>query len=877
MLPIVIALVGLVALGTIQVRNALIEADDADRAQVLATLAGSTSSLVQELQREANETLAYVQRSGASLAAGGVGKPLLDSQKARTDQTLEKFMTAGESAENAAPDLRGAVTSARSSLLQLETARTEAIAADLNSRTSGLNEYNKIAVQILLVADKLPDQIANPKLAAQARATAAIATAKQFTAHELILVRDILAEGKYNPTKLAEVADVVGQTTERIGEFYRYADPGIRFNYDQIAQTIDFDNVTKYRMTVLKGIDSSEVAWKEIAPEAWTVAMSNTLLRLYYVELDVTTWMETSASELTISAQQRALATGSIALGVTTVTLTIAILFAVRTSRRLRVLRRNALTVADESLPGAVADVAAAGNSDEVGRRLRLAMESAPMSRANRNDDEIGQVAVAFDAVHEQALRLAADQSLLRLDVEALFIALARRGQSLVQRQLRLLDEFEEAETDPDVLARLFALDHLAARMRRNEENLLVLAGGDPGRRYTTPEPVASVVRAAAGEIEDYTRVEIDGAGDVPITAHSVGDLVHLLAELLENAAVFSPPTSQVRVTVRRSVNDLAISIADEGIGMPPEQLEAANERLREPSALTSATAGTMGLLVVARLAARRDIEVQLHSTAGKGTLAMVRVPDAMIATDRSVDTFDDRPPLGAGLGRDPLPPRASRPMPIAGRPPAAVVDNGQRPRAIAAAPEPRPVVIPERRPTPVTDQRVPRPRGADERPPTQNVGANGALGTDIVPTGWFRPTTGSGDTPALPPGSLEWRSGPSDTAYAQVQRVLAEPAAEAAPATTGGLPQRRPGARLLPGSIDDSLPANGRGRKVPTAAEITGSIDPDEIRARLSGLASGTAAGREDEPVSGRVPSSSTMQLRSNNPQSHSRRTDQR
>lgn len=875
MLPIVIALVGLVALGTIQVRNALIEADDADRAQVLATLAGSTSSLVQELQREASETLAYVQRSGPSLAAGGVGKPLLESQRLRTDQALEKFRSAGEAAQSAAPDLRGAVTSANSSLLQLETARTESIAGELNSRASGLDSYNKIGEQILVVADKLPDQIVNPKLAAQARATAAIATAKQFTAHELILVRDILDEGKYNPTKLALVADVVGQTKERIGEFYRYADPGIRFNYDQIAQTVDYDNVDRFQQTILKGLDADEVAWKEIAPESWTVAMSNLLLRLYYVELDVTTWMESSASELTISAQQRALATGSIALGVTTVTLTIAILFAVRTSRRLRVLRRNALTVADESLPGAVADVAGAGNSDEVGRRLRTAMDAAPMARAGRNDDEIGQVAVAFDAVHEQALRLAADQSLLRLDVEALFIALARRGQSLVQRQLRLLDEFEEAETDPDVLARLFALDHLAARMRRNEENLLVLAGGDPGRRYTTPEPVASVIRAAAGEIEDYTRVEIDGAGDVPITAHSVGDLVHLLAELLENAAVFSPPTSQVRVTVRRSVNDLAISIADEGIGMPPEQLDAANERLREPSALTSATAGTMGLLVVARLAARRDIEVQLHSTAGKGTLAMVRVPDAMISTDRTLDTYEDpRPPLGADPRRE-LPPRQSRPMPIAGRPPTAAVDNGQRPRAIAAAPEPRPVVTPDRRPTSPADQRVPRPRTGDERPA-------GPLGTDIVPTGWFRPSTGSGDSPSLPPGSLEWRSGPSDTAYAQVQRVLAEPAAEPAAATTGGLPQRRPGARLLPGSIDASVPAGGRGsRQVPTAAEITGSIDPDEIRARLSGLASGTAAGREDEAGlgqnSGRVPSSSTMQLRSNNPQSHSRRTDQR
>ncbi|WP_285661343.1 sensor histidine kinase [Actinorhabdospora filicis] len=863
MLPIVIALVGLVALGTIQVRNALVEASDADRAEVLANLAGKTSSVVQELQREANETLAFNQRNG-------VGKPLLDAQRARTDKAITDFKSAGERASTAAPDLRGSLTSAQSGLLQLDTARGDAISTESNSRTSGLDSYNKIAVQILRVADALPDQIANPDLAGQARATAAIATAKQFTAHELVLVRDILARGEYNPGKLSVIADVIGQTTGRISEFYRYAHPVIRTTYDTIADSVDWRTVQEYQQTILKGLDPGEVAWKAISTESWTVAMSNTLLRLYYVELDVTSWMEDSANELTVSAEQRAIATGAIALGVTVVTLTIAIMFAVRTSRRLRRLRSNALTVADQSLPGAVADVAAAGNSDEVGRRLRDAMEAAPMAHG-RTDDEIGQVAVAFDAVHEQALRLAADQSLLRLDVEALFIALARRGQSLVQRQLRLLDEFEEAETDPDVLARLFALDHLAARMRRNEENLLVLAGGDPGRRYTSPEPVASVIRAAAGEIEDYTRVEIEGAGDVPISAHAVGDLVHLLAELLENAAVFSPPTSQVRVTIRRSVNDLAISIADEGIGMPAEQLESANERLREPSALTSATAGTMGLLVVARLAARRDIEVQLHSTAGKGTLAMVRVPDSMIAAGRSImdDDFDalPEPPTATAV---PLPAR-NRPMPVAGRPPGKVTDAGGRPRAIAAAPEPRPVVVPERRPA-----AAPEPAPFQPTLPRQRVSEPIAMSDKpaIVPmAGWFRPTTGSGDMPSVAPGALEWRATPGDSAYAQVQKVLAEPAPATAAAATGGLPQRRPGARLLPGSIDEHLPTGPR--VVASAAEITGGIDPDEIRARLSGLASGTAAGREDDPIGGRF-ASSTTQLR-NNPHPPSRRTDQR
>ena len=184
--------------------------------------------------------------------------------------------------------------------------------------------------------------------------------------------------------------------------------------------------------------------------------------------------------------------------------------------------------------------------------------------------DEIGELATAFGAVHRQALRLAADQALPRMEVQAMFVALSRRGQTLVQRQIHLIDEFGRDEADPDALARLFALDHLAARMRRNEENLLVLAGGEPGRWITRPVAIVDLVRAAAQEIEEYRRVEVGEVPDHAIGANVAGDVIHLLAELLENATSYSPPSTMVRVAARRTVEGLVIRVRDNGIGMPP-------------------------------------------------------------------------------------------------------------------------------------------------------------------------------------------------------------------------------------------------------------------------------------------------------------------
>jgi signal transduction histidine kinase len=395
-----------------------------------------------------------------------------------------------------------------------------------------------------------------------------------------------------------------------------------------------------------------------IDPEAWYVAQSHAMRLLSTVEASVAQELETIAT-----ARLAAAVRGGVMIGAGTtavlVALAAAMVVVLRTSRRLLYLRQEALAVANGRLPEAITHVANARDPKAVRQAELSAAENTARLLGNGRLDEVGHVAAAFAEVHRQALRQAADQALLRLDVSAILVALSRRGQLLVDRQLRLLDNFERAEADPDTLSRLFAIDHLAARMRRNAENLLVVGGGGPGRTFARPEMVLDVIRAAAAEIEEFRRVLTVDVPDTAVVAPAVGDLVHLLAELMENATTFAAPESPVTVTARRAADGLLIYIYDKGPGMHPDRLAEANRRLSEPDALT----GTMGLLVVARLAARHGVTVGLHSAAAEGTAATVRLPANLLvpaATLRS-RLAGVRPAPGAGVDAGHEPARLAR------------------------------------------------------------------------------------------------------------------------------------------------------------------------------------------------------------------------
>ena len=287
--------------------------------------------------------------------------------------------------------------------------------------------------------------------------------------------------------------------------------------------------------------------------------------------------------------------------------------------RSLRRLQDTATKVAQDRLPELVKQLSETDPQD---------VDTSVESVGVHSRDEIGQVAAAFDDVHREAVRLAAEQALLRGNVNAMFTNLSRRSQGLIQRQLSLISELESREADPDQLSSLFKLDHLATRMRRNGENLLVLAGEEPGRRWTRPVPLVDVLRAAASEVEQYERIELASVPATEVAGRVVNDLVHLLAELLENATSFSSPQTKVRVTGHALPDGrVLVEIHDTGIGLSPEDLAAINERLASPPTVDVSVSRRMGLFVVGRLSLRHGIRIQLRPSDSGGTTALVMLP----------------------------------------------------------------------------------------------------------------------------------------------------------------------------------------------------------------------------------------------------------
>jgi len=290
--------------------------------------------------------------------------------------------------------------------------------------------------------------------------------------------------------------------------------------------------------------------------------------------------------------------------------------------RPLRSLRRTAHDIADRQLPALVEQVQHVESDEEL---------PAVPSVELHTDDEIEDVAEAFNVVRATAVQLAAEQARSRRNVSRMFVSLGRRNQGLLSRQLEFIDRLESEESNPELLDNLFRLDHLATRMRRNAESLLVLAGEQPSRRWSEPVSLTDVVRGAVAEVEDYQRVNLEGVEEAKLAGSAVGDVAHLLAELIENATHFSPPDSTVLVLGRRVTDGYALAIVDDGVGMTPEQLHAANQRIETSPQIERVPSSYLGLFVVGRLAARHGIKVRLVESTTEGVTAKVLLPPSLV------------------------------------------------------------------------------------------------------------------------------------------------------------------------------------------------------------------------------------------------------
>jgi signal transduction histidine kinase len=698
LVPVLIATVGVLALGVAQTGDALAVAGNADRASDLARASGQIVTLVHEIGQEFVLTDSAL-RQHKSLT-------ILDEPRQRTNDARENVEDAVATVRLSVPSLGGLCDEVERSLQALEDTRAQApTLADGSAEL--LAFYDAILKSLIRLADAIPAQMSDTHLIDLSRSLALVAGIDRLSGLELDAIDRALTIKALPRGAARGLAGLVGEENA-LEDALTNLSPANDL-YSQKMGTSEVSIAGSIRQSVL---DAQEDASAISDPKTWYAAQTAKLTQLASLRLELTSTLVRDADALGTASRNRVLLIAGVTGLTVALTLVTATVLAVRTSRRLRRTRYAALTAARIELPSAIANVIASRDASMV--RAALGASSSRIdAMLAAGPDEIGELASAFGAVHRQALRLAADQALLRMEVQAMFVALSRRGQTLVQRQIHLIDEFGREEADPDALSRLFALDHLAARMRRNEENLLVLAGGEPGRWITRPVAAVDLVRASAQEIEEYRRVEILQAPDIAVAAHVAGDAIHLLAELMENATSFSPPTTPVRVAARRGVDGLTITIVDAGIGMPDAKLAEANERLARPSALTSSLVGTMGLLVVARLAERHRIQVRLSSIPAGGTTASVTLPDRVLG------------PIGRDM-LEPAPwmrdPARARELPVA-EAAATTLPASLQVEAIPEAddhtgpngvPQPRLPMPGERRPVEVTSAGLPRRPGSD-------------------------------------------------------------------------------------------------------------------------------------------------------------------
>ena len=455
----------------------------------------------------------------------------------------------------------------------------------------------------------------------------------------------------------------------------------------------------------------------QLNPDNWKADMTLTLRDTRTVTNDLTSRITSRANSLRSDATTSLLVTGLVTLLLLALVVMVSTIVARSLIRPLRKLRTDALDVAGHRLPEMVRRLSQSEGADE-------GVEIEPIGVTST--DEIGEVARAFDQVHREAVRLAADEAMLRGNLNAMFINLSRRSQSLIERQLSLIDTLEQSEQDSGRLSSLFRLDHLATRMRRNSENLLVLAGHEVTRRWSQPVPLVDVLRAAISEIEQYERVVLNVQPGIVVVGQAVNDAVHLVAEIVENATTFSPEDTQVYVSGQPlSSGGVLLDITDNGVGISDQEMSHANWRLDNPPVVDVAVSRRMGLFVVGRLAARHGVRVRLRHAQAGGLTALIWLPDTVAAPEVApplgrlrrfeADDYGPAPSLSAPTATDRPgprdPPRLPRPRRPRGSP-------GSRPRPRVPPP------LRLRRPSP--PPRTPGSPGAPALPGPGDVGAPG-------------------------------------------------------------------------------------------------------------------------------------------------------
>jgi signal transduction histidine kinase len=617
------------------------------------------------------------QAASADVVANPTGsRDPLAAQRAATDDAVSAYRRAVDGAGDiSSPAYDTGLDRVRRNLNALATSYRGSVdlGSDINSVTSA---YSEIGSSLSDLVGVVADEAHDPSLAKEASALAALSHAKDATAKEWAVLEVSLSRGAFKDAEQGTFKSAVTESDRWLGIHDGLATPSSRSNMQTkmsgsaIAVSDRIEKVGLDAPTATSPVIADPSRAPAAGAAQWHDAMSGRLdIQRQVLSSDIGN-LAAHASTVQAAANKDLQTFLLIAIGAVLASALLGLVMARAVSTPLHELTAAADRLAEEQLPALVNGLRNPGDDAE-----SVAATITPIEV--KSSDEIGQLAQAFNTVQNVAVNVAAEQSeMLRKGISEIFVTLARRNQVLIDRQIEFLDELEATEDDPDQLAQLYRLDHLATRMRRNAESLLVLSGSEPARSRTRPVALFDVVRAAIGEVEDFSRVDLHAFDDVDVTGNSAVDLGHLLAELMDNAAHFSPPDTRVTVEGRRGHAGYVISIRDSGIGMNDEQLAEANELLASPPPVGLALSRSLGFTVVARLAARYGVSVRLLPGEKVGTSAIVHLPQTLIIVPQdaiasdvtastpdvdSYEVYEEWAPDGAA---EPAPEPVSEPVP---------------------------------------------------------------------------------------------------------------------------------------------------------------------------------------------------------------------
>ncbi|AYF79506.1 HAMP domain-containing protein [Nocardia yunnanensis] len=731
-------------------------------------LALAVQDLVHEVQRERGLT-------NGLLGGDATARTALGNQRLATDSALRELETTLDRQAPGADLVRTALT---------QFSGVTATRGDVDSgradRSASFTFYTT-AIGALVQTRPGLDHAQDSRLWRGLQSLYALGDVKEFTGQERGFLNGVFAAGGFGPGEYLKFLDIRAAKQAAVTDFERDATPAQRsqlysaMRTDAGARAADAEAtaVAADRGPLTTAVDAGD----------WWRDMSSIIDGERDVQRGIGGEITSRASELRREAALR------LALYVLAAALAIAVQVALVVSsvraivRPLAELADEADQVAGHRLPQLIAAWQDSESADPDPPEPVRVDESA--------GTEIASVAGALDRVQTTAYELASAQARLRRNTTESMANLARRNQNLVRRQLGLISDFEREELDPSALSNLFELDHLATRMRRNAESLLVLVGESSPRRWSKPIPLTDVIRAGLSEVDDYRRVVLRRVDEIAVAGAHVSEVAHMLAELIENGLSFSPPDLEVEIYGRRLGSRYMIAVVDHGVGMPADQLATANARLRGQADFLVAPTRFLGHYVVGRLAQRLDVEVELTVSPTSGVVARLLLPPELLGD-----------------------PAAERPTPPEDAKHAA---GAQLPTVVDAMPEPSRGRHSSARPPAADDHR------ADFATPAATDAVFDT--TERLPGG---PATGSFAIPAASPGAGAEVSG----GVPEVQR------------TRNGLVKRSRKTREHTSTPPGDVPPVER-----TAGPPAADRSPDQVRSMLAGFRSGHRRGQDELP----------------------------